>query len=355
MEKPVRMSDLAARHAAVAGDVEARVLAVLRSGAYVGGPWVAEAEALAARWSGRAGAVGVNGGTDALILGLQALGVRPGDEVIVPALSFFATAGAVCAIGAFPVVADVLPDDACLDPDAAGNLVTPRTKAIVPVHLFGTLAGHPDAGVPILDDAAQAIGADPPASTGILTAISTYPTKTWGSAGDGGFVIGDDPELLGRVRMLGSHGSAGGHHHVEIAGAVGRNSRLDAIQAAILLGHAPALAERLARRRAIAAAYDAGLPPEIRPLRRSPGSPVHQYVVRAPDRDRLRHHLAMRGIETAIYYPKPLGDQPALSDRARGDTPVARALCAELVALPVHEGLGDDDLARVLEACSEAG
>ncbi len=349
------MSDLAARHAAVADDVEARVLAVLRSGAYIGGPWVAEVEALVARWCGRAGAVGVNGGTDALILGLQALGVRPGDEVIVPALSFFATAGAVCAIGAVPVIADVLADDGCLDPDAAGNLITPGTRAIVPVHLFGALAAHPACDVPILDDAAQAIGADPPASTGILTAISTYPTKTWGGAGDGGFVVGDDPELLSRIRLLGSHGAAGGHHHEPVAGAVGRNSRLDAIQAAVLLGHAPALADRVARRRAIAAAYDAGLPPEIRALRRSPGSPVHQYVVRAPERDRLRHHLAARGIETAVYYPKPLGDQPALRGRARGDTPVARALCGELLALPVHDGLADEDVARVLEACSEAG
>ena len=349
----VRMTDLAARHAEVAADVEARVLGVLRSGVAIGGPEVAAAEAEAARWFGRAHAVGVNGGTDALIFALQAVGVRPGDEVIVPALSFFATAGAVCAIGAIPVVADVLDDDGTLDPDAARAAWTPRTRAVVPVHLFGATAARPDLDLPIVDDAAQAIGADPPAAYGSLTAVSAYPTKTWGASGDAGFVLGDDPALLGRVRRLGNHGATGPHHHEPIDGMVGRNSRLDAVQAAVLLGHAPRLAARVARRRAIAARYDRELPPTFRPLARGPGHPVHHYVVRVPDRARIRAALEAAGVETAIYYPRPLHHQPALAGRARGETPVADALCTSLLALPVHDALDDDAVAAVLAACAE--
>jgi dTDP-4-amino-4,6-dideoxygalactose transaminase len=346
------MTDLAARHAAVAPAVEDRVLAVLRSGAYVGGPVVAEAEALVARWFGRRGAVGVNGGTDALILALQAVGVSAGDEVVVPALSFFATAGAVCALGAVPVVADVLPADGTLDPEAAARVVGPRTRAIVPVHLFGSAAAHPAVDLPIIDDAAQSVGGDSSPCTGTLVAVSTYPTKTWGAAGDGGFVIGDDLDLLERVRRLGNHGAIGPHQHVAIGGHVGRNSRLDAVQAAILLGHAGAVPQRVARRRAVAARYDAELPRAFRPLARSPGSAVHQYAVCVRDRDAVRVRLAEMQVETAIYYPRPLQRQPALAGRARGDTPVADALCAELLALPIHDSLTDVEASRVIEACA---
>ena len=154
----VRMVDLAARHAAAQEAIESRVLEVLRGGAYVGGAVVAEAESLAARWLGRAGAVGVNSGTDALCLALQALGVGPGDEVVVPALSFFATAGAVCAVGATPVFADVRADG-CLDPAAAAAACGPRVRAVIPVHLFGQRCVAPPVSVPLLDDAAQAVGA----------------------------------------------------------------------------------------------------------------------------------------------------------------------------------------------------
>jgi dTDP-4-amino-4,6-dideoxygalactose transaminase len=349
------MIDLASRHAEVAGAVEARVLQVLRSGRYIGGPVVAEAEAVAARWFGRARAVGVNGGTDALILALQAVGVGPGDEVVVPALSFFATAGAVCAIGATPIVVDVLPEDGCIDPDAAKKAIGGRTRAIVPVHLFGSTAQLSGVDIAVVDDAAQAVGATPPASTGILTAVSTYPTKTWGSAGDGGFVIGDDDALLDRVRLLGSHGANEPHHHLPIGRHVGRNSRLDAVQAAVLLGHADRVPDRVARRRAIALRYDAELPRIFRPLSRSPGSPVHQYVARVAGRDAVRARLREKGIETAIYYPRPLQHQPALVGRARGETPVAEALCRAILALPIHEGLTDLDVDRVIRACREIG
>jgi len=160
----------------------------------------------------------------------------------------------------------------------------------------------------------------------------------------------DDPALLARVRLLGNHGGTGPHHHERVGPHVGRNSRLDAIQAAVLLGHAGAVPDRVARRRALAERYDRALPPGFRPLARSAGSPVHQYAVRVADRDAVRARLAERGIETAVYYPRPLQRQPALAGLARGDTPVADRLCAELLALPIHEGLTEEDADRVIAA-----
>ncbi len=343
---PIRLVDLAWRHQQVADDVERRALAVLRDGGYVGGALVAEAEHAAAQLFGRRAAVGVNSGTDAIGLALQAVGVRADDEVIVPALSFFATAGAVRALGAIPVVVDVR-DDGCLDPDAARAAMSRRTRAIVPVHLFGTLAEAPALGVPVVDDAAQGVGGAPLRSVGVLTALSTYPTKTWGGAGDGGFVLGDEPDLLARVRVLANHG------RTEVGfdapdGQHARNSRLDALQAAVLLGHLPALSGRIARRRALAERYDAALPPGVHALPRDPGSPVHLYVIRVPQRDRVAEVLAAHGIETRVYYPRPLHHEPALGRSAV--TPMADRLCAEVLAIPVHAGLTDADVDRVLDA-----
>jgi len=349
--KTISFIDIAARHSEVAEDVERRVKAVLRSGRYVGGPVVAEAETLAAAWFGRTGAVGVASGTDALMLALQAVGVKPGDEVIVPALTFFATAGAVCAIGAIPVIVDV-DERGCLDPQDAARARTEKTSAVVPVHLFGNRSRTPDLNVPVVDDAAQAIGADPPASTGILTAVSTYPTKTWGAAGEGGFVVGEG-DLLQRVRSLGNHGATRtAHVHVAVAGAVGRNSRLDAIQAAVLLGHAPAVARRVARRRALAARYDAGLPVSIEAFPRDEGSPVQQYVVHVENRPEVQSALSAAGVPWQVYYPRPLGDQPALEHAIRHPTPRAARFCETALALPIHAGLSDADVDRVLEVLS---
>jgi dTDP-4-amino-4,6-dideoxygalactose transaminase len=348
--KTISMADLAARHRQAAKDVEARVLEVLRTGTYVGGPQVRAAEATAARWFGRSDAVGVNSGTDALVLALQAVGVRPEDEVIVPALSFFATAGAVRALGAVPVVVDVL-EDGCMDPDAARQALTRRTRAAVPVHLFGTVARLPSVPVPVVDDAAQAVGGDPPRSMGVLTGLSTYPTKTWGGAGDGGFVVGDDPALLALVRRQANHGLVDGQY-CDLDGMAGGNSRLDALQAAVLLGQEPWIAPRVAHRRALAARYDAGLPQAVRPLPRDPGSPVQQYLVLVEERDRVRAALAGSGIETRVYYPRPLHREPAIASQAH--TPVADHLCDRLLALPVHSALTEADVDHVLACLHQA-
>ena len=344
------MTDLAARHARLASDVEAAVIGVLRSGRYVGGAVVeGTASRLAATFGWRHG-VGVNSGTDALVYALQAVGVRPGHEVIVPAVTFFATAGAVCRVGAVPVVADVRADLPLLDP---GHLpIGPRTAAIIAVHLYGEPCALPALPVPIVDDSAQVIGADPPARTGVIAAASFYPTKTLGAYGDAGIVLTDDPEAARRVHLLTHHGMPQPYAAEAVDGVVGANSRMDAVQAAILGVHLDDLPRRVGVRRRHAAHYDAELPSWVRRLPRSTGHPVHQYVVGVPARDALIPWLAARDIATAIYYPRSLGQMPALAEgRARLlPTPHADRFCATCLALPVHEELSDDDVSRVIAA-----
>jgi len=347
------MADLSRRHHASSELVEAGVLAVLRSGRWTGGPVVAEAEAAIAHAFGREAAVGVGSGTDALILALQALGIQAGDEVAVPALSFFATAGAVCAIGAIPRVIDV-DERGLMDATALDRVESTALRAVIPVHLFGNRCVTQRLGLPTLDDAAQAVGCDPPASTGVLTALSTYPTKTWSSAGDGGFVIGDRVEVE-RVRRLGNHGAIGPHHHDRVRGHVGRNSRLDAVAAAVLLGQLPTLEDRIQRRRSIAAHYDAHMPSTLQPLGRDPQNPVPAYLVRSSQRDALIAHLDTHGVDSTIYYPQPLHQQPALAGYIPpAECPVASRLCRELLAIPVHGALSDDEVERVTAALESA-
>ncbi len=350
---PIRMVDLQGRHQDVRSDVERAVREVLDSGRYIGGPSVEQAERVCASWLGREGAVGTNSGTDALLLALLALDIGPGDEVIVPALTFFATAGAVCASGATPVVVDV-GEDALIDPTAVRAALTTRTAAIIPVHLFGSTCLMEQWDVPVIDDAAQAIGAKPSPSTGVLTAVSTYPTKTWGGAGDGGFVAGDDAALLDRIRRLGSHGQIEPHVHDRFSRMVGRNSRLDALQAAVLLAHAPRVPDRVAQRQQWARAYDANLPSSLRPLPRSPGSAIQQYVICCEDRPAIQRALESASIESAIYYPRPLNEQPALAGFPAHPTPVAARLSECMLALPVHAGLTPSEFERILSVLHKA-
>lgn len=348
------MADTAGRHARVAATVEPAVLEVLRSGRYVGGPVVEATLARLAAHFGWAHAVGVNSGTDALVYALQAVGVRAGDDVVVPAVTFFASAGAVCRIGARPVIADIRPDVPLLDPSALP--ITPRTRAVMAVHLFGARCALPELPVPVVDDAAQTAGSDPPCRTGCIGAVSFYPTKTLGAAGDGGCVLTDDPAVARKVHLLTHHGMASAYHADAIDGLVGANSRLDAVQAAVLAGHLDDLPARVARRRGIAERYDAELPAAVTRLPREAGHPVHQYVVLLPagaDRDAVVGRMRAEGVETAVYYPVPLSRQPALAAFARS-TPHADAFCARCLALPVHEGLSDDDASQVIAALARA-
>ncbi len=350
----VRMADMAARHGHVAERVEALVVEVLRSGRYVGGPYVERAQVALAEHFGWKHAVGVNSGTDALIYALYAAGVRPGDEVIVPAVTFFASAGAVCRVGAIPVIADVRGDLPLLDPE---NLpISSKTRAVMAVHLFGEPCVLPTLDVPIVDDSAQTAGSDPPCKLGEIAAVSFYPTKTLGAAGDGGCVFTDDIEVMRKLKLLTHHGMPTPYFAERVDGVVGANSRLDAIQAAILTVHLSDMPRRVFNRRKTAAIYDRELPPDIRRLPRSPGHPVHQYVVQLPEtvgREGVMRRLADQGVESAIYYPCSLSAQPALRDYAR-PTPNADAFCASCLALPVHEALTEAEVGRVVEAVGRA-
>ncbi len=340
----VPLVDLAAQYRALADELDAAVHRVLASGHYILGEDVAAFEAEMAGDSGHAHAIGVSSGSDALLAALWALDVGPGDEVITSAFSFFATAGAIARLGATPVFADI---DASfnLAPASALARVTPKTKAIVPVHLFGRLADTAPlaaAGLPIVEDAAQAVGAP---HLGPIATLSFFPSKNLGAAGDAGMVLCNDAQLADEIRLYRNHGARPKYlHHL-----VGANLRLDTLQAAILRVKRPHLAAWTAARRANAARYRellAGTPLVLPDD--APGHVWHHYVVRAPHRDELRDFLRAREIETEVYYPRPLHEQPCF---ATGDAlPEAERAAAEVLALPVHAELVDVQLEYVADA-----
>lgn len=327
------MADPAARHARLAPVIEASVLEVLRSGRYIGGPLVARAEAAVATHFGLAHGVGVGSGTEALWLILKALGVR---RVAVPALSFFATAEAVVLAGAEPVFVDVLADRPLLDPAK----VPADVDCVVAVHLFGMRCAVPS-GLPVVSDAAQCAGWGHGRPDGVAAALSLYPSKTLGAAGDGGLVLTDDLELADRIRRLGTHGSSRRDEHAE----VGTTSRLDAMHAAVVLAQMPHLEAAVSRRRAIADRYDA----VCDHLSRDAGDPVHQYVVFSDERDALAARLDAAGVDTAVYYPHPMDTQPAFGGWRDSACPNAARYCARALSVPVHEDLADEDVERIAE------
>ncbi len=343
--------NMQARYARTAAAVESAMLTGMRSGHYIGGPAVKAAEEKIAALTGRRYGIGVANGTVAITQILEAMGIGAGDEVIVPAVTFFATAGAVLRAGATPVIVDVLPDRPLMDPDAAAAALSPRTAAVMPVHLFGDVCPHPTVPVPVIDDAAQAVGAAPAAGEGIAAALSFYPTKILGVLGDGGMVVCSDEDLSHRIRRLGFHGQVGPHLHDRIGGVMGGNSRLDALAAAALLAQLPDLPVRIAERRAIAARYDAVV--SDRAVPRDSGSPMSIYCIRHPDRDAFRERLLAAGVSSAVYYPRPLSVQPALADCPRHPTVNAERFCAEAVALPCYEGMPEEDIAAVCQALGD--
>ncbi|MCA9604622.1 MAG: DegT/DnrJ/EryC1/StrS family aminotransferase, partial [Myxococcales bacterium] len=286
-----------------------------------------------------------------------------GDEVIVPTYTFFATAGVVARLGATPVFVDVRPDDFALDPAQVADQIGPRTRAIVPVHLFGQCADM-DAlrqaadDVPIIEDAAQAIGARhggrAAGSLARAAAFSFFPAKNLGALGDAGLVTTDDDDLAASVRRLRVHGAEPKyHHHV-----VGGNFRLDPLQAAFLSVKLPLLDGATERRRAHAAFYDEAFTghPAITSPRELPGRHhvYNQYVVRVPERDRVRAALAERGVATMVYYPAPLHQQPCFADLATPSLPVSEQLSADSLALPVFAELREDERELVATALREA-
>ncbi len=347
----VSMRDLAAEHASLRPQLDAALRRVLDSGQFIGGPEVEAFERELAAALGCAHAIGVSSGTDALLVTLMALGVGPGDEVVTTPFSFFATAGAIARLGARPVFADVDPTTLNLDAAAATAAVTGRTRAILPVNLYGALAELPDAPVPIVEDAAQSIGASPPRAA--AATLSFFPSKNLGALGDAGAVLTSDAALADRIALLRSHGARPKYHNL----AVGGNFRLDALQAAFLRVKLPHLAAWTASRRDTAARYRdlfaaaPDLADHLALLRDSPAHVYHHFVIRARDRDGLRRHLAGAGIATEVYYPSPLHLQPCFAELGYqlGALPSAEAAAADALAIPIDPSITAADQEYVVD------
>ena len=349
-------------YAALREAVVAAATSVLERARFILGPEVAAFEAEIGEVLGGVHAVGCANGTDALVLALRALDVGPGDEVIVPAFTFAATAEAVVLAGATPVFADIEPDTFAIDPRSAAALVGPKTRVILPVHLFGQCARMEPlielgerASLRIIEDAAQAIGArwrgKAAGALGRVAGFSFYPTKNLGAPGDGGMVTTTDARVAERVRVLRAHGSRQAHLHETI----GCNSRLDEIHAAVLRVKLPLLDGWNDRRRATAARYRAAIAESasssnglVAPVEIEGAHHVyHHFTVRTPRRSELQARLAAEGIGCAVYYPRALHEQPAYSRWARGRLPEAERAAAEVLALPVHPWLTEDEIETV--------
>ena len=346
----IPLVDVKAQYAPHIPELQRRFADVLDSGRFIFGPEVEAFEREAAAALGVPHAIGVANGTDALVLALEAMGVGRGDEVICPAFTFYATAEAIARVGATPVFADIDPATLNLEPADLEGRITERTKAIVPVHLFGRpapLAALAALGVPLLEDAAQAFGAEGVATTGVCSTFSFFPTKNLFCIGDGGLVSTDDPELAERVRMLRFHGS---RDKVDFE-LIGYNSRLDEIQAAVLRIFLAELDGWVASRREAAVRYsELGLAAVCELPEDEPGHVYHLFVCRSPERDRIRAALKEAGIGSAVYYTTPLHLQPALAylDYSRGALPVTEQLAQENFSVPIWAGIDATTQERVV-------
>jgi dTDP-4-amino-4,6-dideoxygalactose transaminase len=355
--------DLAAERAFLGPALDEAVLRVLASGRFVLGPEVERFERDFAALCGVEHAVALSSGTDALVLGLLALGVRPGDHVLTSPFTFFASAAAIAWIGAVPRFADVDPRTGLLDLERARAALTPETTCLLPVHLYGQpcdlralRALADERGIALLEDCAQAHGAERDGvrcgELGDAGAFSFYPTKNLGAAGEAGMVVTRHADLAERLRALRDHGSREKYLHE----ALGTNARMHAVQAAVLNVKLPHLAAWNERRRALAARYDAALAgaERVRPLAVAPGAlhVYHQYaVLLAPDldRDAVRAGLAARGVPAAVHYPRPVHLQPAAAGwgYSAGSLPTAEDLARRVLCLPIHPWLADSDVAHV--------
>jgi len=356
-EGPIPFVDLARLHAPLERELTAAFRRVLRSGKLILGEEVEQFERAAARTLGAKHAIGVSSGTDALLVALMALGVGPGDEVITTPFSFIATVEAIVRVGAKPVFVDIEEASFHLDPKLLESAITPRTRVILAVHLFGK-ACSPEIlriararGVPLIEDAAQAFGVRTPngfaGTLGDIGCLSFFPTKTLGALGDGGLVVTSSDEIARDARAIRSHGASAKYHHARIGG----NFRLDSLQAAWLTVKLPHEEAWRERRRAIARRYQdtfAGIA-ELGCPRLDEGDSGAQYVVRTTKRDELRSHLTSQGIATEIYYPEPLHLQPCVpgATEAEGRCPRAERACREVLALPSHATLSDEQVERV--------
>ncbi len=361
----VPLLDLKAQYATIRTEIEPVVREVFESQYFIMGPKVKEFEAAVAKYVGDPVALGCASGTDAILLALMALGTGPGDEVITTPYTFFATGGCVARTGARQVYCDIRPDTYNLDPDLLEKLITPRTKAIIPVHLFGLMADMDrimaiaDAhGIPVIEDAAQAIGASSPkGKAGMVGAIGCYsffPSKNLGGAGDGGMVVTGDEKLGDLMGILRQHGARPKYYHSR----VGINSRLDALQAAVLSVKLPHLDSWTEGRRANADTYrrlfrEKGLTGITLPVE-TPGYRhiYNQFVIRVKNRDGLREFLGGNEIGSEVYYPVPLHLQECFADLGykKGDMPESEAAAESTLALPIYPELTTEMQEYVVDA-----
>ncbi len=357
----VPLLDLRPQFAALEPEIRAAIDGVLADQRFILGPQVSAFEEALAQYCGTPHAIGVSSGTDALLCTLMALDIGPGDEVIVPTFTFFGTAGVVARLGATPVFVDSEPDTFNIDPRRVAEAITPRTRAIIPVHLYGQCADMEpicrlarDNEITVIEDAAQAFGATHHGTrAGCLADVacfSFFPSKNLGAFGDAGAVVTADDRLAETIRALRMHGETTRYHHARVGG----NFRLDALQAAILAVKLPHVDTWNAERRRVAERWNQRLAdtPLTTPTVRDGNEHVfHQYVVRTPDRDGLQDALRSAGIASAVYYPVPLHRQ-ACFDRFRkraGSCPIAEAAAEEVLALPIYPDLSPDVQTRVAD------
>jgi dTDP-4-amino-4,6-dideoxygalactose transaminase len=351
----IPLVDVKAQYAPLIEELRGRFEAVLDSSTFIRGPNVEAFEEEAAAYLGVKRTVGVANGTDALVLVLDAMGIGPGDEVICPALTFYATAESVARRGATPVFADIDPATLNLDPDDVAGRITPRTRAIMPVHLFGRpapIAELAALGPPLIEDAAQAFGS-PGIAQSVVSTFSFYPTKNLFCLGDGGLVATDDEELAERIRMLAFHGS---RDKTDFQ-FVGYNSRLDELQAAFLRLFLTHLDEWTRGRREAAARYaDLGLGDLVQIPEDETGHVYHLFVCRSPERHRIRQALTEAEIASAVYYTTPLHLQPALRFLGwkPGSLPETERAAQENFSVPLWPGIAADVQERIVEAVRSA-
>jgi len=365
----IPLVDLTAQYHSIKKEIDEAVLSTLESGHFILGPAVSKFEESVASYLGVRHAIGLASGTDALVLALRALDIGPGDEVIIPAYTFFATAGTVMSVGAKPVFVDVDPESYQIDTTRIRAAVTPQTKAIIPVHLYGhpaemkpILAIAREFNLKVIEDNAQAFGAEyegqKTGTFGEIGCLSFFPTKNLGAFGDAGGVVTNDDALAERMRMLRTHGWKKKYYSEE----VGYNSRLDAMQAAILQAKLPHLDSWNEKRREISRRYSSRLASTVGvPVERAWGKHVyHLYILRTPQRDGLQAFLRDRGISSEVYYPLP----PHLSIPCRkfgyneGDFPQAELASQQTLALPLYPELSparqDEVIAAVAEFANRA-
>jgi len=364
---PVPLIDLGAQQDRIRGQIEEGLHRVLHHGRYVMGEEIAELESQLATMSGAAHCICVSSGTDALLAALMAIGIKPGDEVITSPFTFFATGETIALLGGVPVYVDIDPETFNLDPDRIEDAVGPRTRAIMPVSLYGQCAEMDDINaigqrysLVVIEDAAQSFGARfhgrSSCALSELACTSFFPAKPLGAYGDGGACFAQNAATADRLRQIRDHGQQGRYHHT----ALGINGRLDTIQAAILSAKLTIFEDEIAARQRVADRYAVLLAdlaaagqitlPVLRPHNTSAWA---QYTIRVPDRDQIQQYLAEQGIPSAVHYPAPLYDQPALAQSIQ-DCPESDRAAQEVLSLPMHPYLSDSAQDRVVEALYEA-